>query len=87
MPGTLRFGAGMRPHDREFVMSFLWIPCPRENPFPGEISSAGRKQNADALRQADKDINNDAEFTAHNKNDDLDEGETARLGEDKNDLV
>jgi hypothetical protein len=58
-----------------------------ENPLPGQIGSTERKQNADALRQADKDINNDAEFTAHSKNDDLDEGETARLGEDKNDLV
>jgi hypothetical protein len=32
-------------------------------------------------------MNNDAEFTAHNKNDDLDEGETARLGENENDLI
>jgi len=32
-------------------------------------------------------MDSDAEFTAHSKNDDLDEGETARLGEDKNDLV
>ena len=31
--------------------------------------------------------NNDAEFIAHSKNDDLDEGETARLGGDENDLV
>ena len=31
-------------------------------------------------------MNNDAEFTAHSKNDDLDEGETARLGE-KNNLI
>ena len=29
----------------------------------------------------------DAEFTAHSKNDDLDEGETARLGEENTDLV
>ncbi|HEV8506894.1 MAG TPA: hypothetical protein VGQ53_15895 [Chitinophagaceae bacterium] len=58
-----------------------------ENPLPGEISPKERKENADALQQADKDINNDAEFTAHSKNDDLDEGETARLGEGKNDLV
>ena len=58
-----------------------------ENPLPGEISSKEKKENADALRQADKDIENDLEFSAHSKNDDLDEGETARLGEDKNDLV
>jgi hypothetical protein len=58
-----------------------------ENPLPGNITSKQRKENANALQQADKDMNNDAEFTAHSKNDDLDEGETARLGENKNDLV
>jgi hypothetical protein len=58
-----------------------------DHPLPGEISSEQRKENADALRQADKDIANDAEFSAHSKNDDLDEGETARLGDGKNDLV
>jgi hypothetical protein len=58
-----------------------------ENPLPGEINSKQKEKNAAALRQADKDISNDAELSAHNKNDDLDEGESARLGEDKNDLV
>jgi hypothetical protein len=32
--------------------------------------------------EAEKDIQNDAELSAHSPNDDLDEGETARLGED-----
>ena len=58
-----------------------------ENPLPGEITPRQKKANADALQQADNDMNNDAEFTAHNKNDDLDEGETARLGENENDLI
>lgn len=58
-----------------------------ENPLPGEIKPKQMEENANALRQAEKDMNKDAEFTAHNKNDDLDEGESARLGEDKNDLV
>jgi hypothetical protein len=58
-----------------------------ENPLPGEITPGQRKQNANALEQADKDMENDAEFTAHSKNDDLDEGETARLGGENNDLV
>ena len=57
-----------------------------ENPLPGDITPQQRKENANALQQADKDMNNDAEFTAHSKNDDLDEGETARLGEN-NDLI
>jgi len=55
-----------------------------ENPLPGDITPQQRKENANALQQADKDMNNDAEFTAHSKNDDLDEGETARLGENNN---
>ena len=58
-----------------------------ENPLPGEITPRQKKANADALQQADKDMNKDAGFTAYSKNDDLDEGETARLGEDKNDLI
>ena len=59
----------------------------RENPLPGEITPKQKKENASALKEAEKDMNNDPEFTAHSKNDDLDEGETARLGEDKTDLV
>ena len=39
------------------------------------------KNISEAHRQAEKDMKDDAEFTAHSKNDDLDEGETARLGE------
>ena len=40
-----------------------------------------------AHQQADKDIAKDPEFSAHSPNDDLDEAESARLGEDKTDLV
>ena len=39
-----------------------------------------------AHQQAEKDIANDPEFSAHSPNDDLDEAETARLGDDKNTL-
>lgn len=35
-----------------------------------------------AHQQADQDMEQDAELTASSPNDDLDEGETARLGED-----
>ena len=58
-----------------------------EYPLPGEINPEQKKQNTDAHQQADKDMIDDAELTAHNKNDDLDEGETARLGENSTDLV
>lgn len=40
-----------------------------------------------AHRQAERDIDADPEFSAHSPNDDLDEGETARLGEDKTGLI
>jgi hypothetical protein len=37
--------------------------------------------------QAEHDIEQDPDLSIHSPNDDLDEGETARLGEDKTDLV
>ena len=58
-----------------------------EYPLPGEISPEQKQKNANAHQEADKDMMDDAEFTAHSKNDDLDEGETARLGEENTDLV
>ncbi len=36
---------------------------------------------------ADHDIAEDADLSIHSPNDDLDEGELARLGGDKNDLI
>ncbi len=58
-----------------------------ENPLPHEISPAEKWDAAKAHQSAEKDMDEDVEFSAHSPNDDLDEGETARLGEDKNDLV
>lgn len=58
-----------------------------EHPLAGEIPPEQKKQNDDALQQADEDISNDADLSAHSKNDDLDEGETARLGEESTGLV
>lgn len=42
---------------------------------------------AAAYEEATKDIEQDPDLSIHSPNDDLDEGETARLGEDKTDLV
>lgn len=53
-----------------------------ENSLPGDISPRQRALNEAAHREAEKDISADAELSAHGPNDDLDEGETARLGED-----
>ncbi len=55
-----------------------------EHPLPQEISDEQRRLNESAHKEADKDMEDDAEFTASSPNDDLDEGETARLGEDTN---
>lgn len=40
-----------------------------------------------AHMEADKDIAKDPDLSIHSKNDDLDEGELARLGGDKSDLA
>lgn len=58
-----------------------------ENPLPGEISPVQRKRNSNAHQEAEKDMLDDADLTAHSPNDDLDEGESARLGEENTDLV
>ncbi len=46
-----------------------------------------RQAVAAAHEQAEKDMQEDPEFTASSPNDDLDEGESARLGEDKTDVI
>jgi hypothetical protein len=53
-----------------------------EHPLAQEISDEQRALNTSAHNEADKDMEEDAEFTASSPNDDLDEGETARLGEE-----
>ena len=53
-----------------------------EHPLRQEISDKQKALNESAHEQAEKDIAADPEFSAHSPNDDLDEGETARLGED-----
>ena len=59
---------------------------PRKNESPSGNSN-DPEQIKDALEQAEKDIAGDADLSIHSPNDDLDEGELARLGEDKTDLV
>jgi len=41
----------------------------------------------EAREEAEKDISSDADLSIHSPNDDLDEGETARLGNDETDIV
>lgn len=40
-----------------------------------------------AYEQAEQDIEQDPDLSIHSPNDDLDEAETAKLGEDKTDLI
>ena len=52
-----------------------------EHPLPQEISNKEKKQADAAHTAAEKDIDNDPDLSIHSPNDDLDEGESARLGE------
>lgn len=52
-----------------------------EAPLANQIPQEQKALNEKAHTEAEKDIEQDAELSAHSPNDDLDEGETARLGE------
>jgi hypothetical protein len=58
-----------------------------EHPLPQEISDDQRRINEAALEEAMHDIDEDPDLSLHSPNDDLDEGESARLGENTQDLV
>jgi hypothetical protein len=61
---------------------------PSINQLAAEAQQNKEMKNAkQAKAEAEKDLARDAGMSAQNENDDLDEGETARLGEDKTDLV
>jgi hypothetical protein len=57
-----------------------------EHPLRSEITDKQREQAAAAHDQAEEDMEDDAELTADSPNDDLDEEESARLG-DETDLI
>ena len=59
---------------------------PETRPNRSRVANA-RDEFERAHREAERDISADPEFSAHSPNDDLDEGETARLGEDKTGLI
>jgi hypothetical protein len=56
-------------------------------PSPAPDVEKENQNVAHAYEEASKDIDEDPDLSIHSPNDDLDEGETARLGEDKTDLV
>ena len=53
----------------------------KENETPRDQQSKENENISEAHRQAEEDMKDDAELTAQSPNDDLDEGESARLGE------
>jgi len=57
-------------------------PAEGKHEHPLALNEGEKKKAADAYRAAEKDIEQDPEISAHSPNDDLDEGETARLGDD-----
>ena len=63
------------------------IQSPETRPNASSRPRTAREEIERAHRQAEHDISADPEFSAHSPNDDLDEGETARLGEDKTGLI
>jgi hypothetical protein len=58
-----------------------------EHPLRQEISEQEKEKASNAHKEAENDMTNDAELSAHSPNDDLDEGETARLGEDTSEII
>ena len=58
-----------------------------EHPLPNEISKKEKEQAAAAHDSAEADIENDPDLSAQSPNDDLDEGESARLGEEETGLI
>jgi len=58
-----------------------------EHPLRQEIREGEMEKARVAHEQADRDMAEDAELSAHSPNDDLDEGETARLGEDMGGII
>jgi hypothetical protein len=58
-----------------------------EHPLRHEIDKKQKEVTDSAFENAMHDIDEDADLSIHSPNDDLDEGETARLGDDKPPLV
>lgn len=58
-----------------------------EPPLPQEIKASEKAVAGAAHEQAERDMEQDPDLSFHSPNDDLDEGETARLGEEDNPIT
>ncbi len=66
------------------------IPGKRKTDQGPENENEQKHENenvAAAHQEAEKDMDRDADLSIHSPHDDLDEGETARLGKDKTDII
>ncbi|HWB23835.1 MAG TPA: hypothetical protein VG738_00050 [Chitinophagaceae bacterium] len=60
----------------------------KKQELKADVERRARQEHVtEAHDEALKDIALDADFSIHNENDDLDEGELARLGEDENGVI
>jgi hypothetical protein len=65
-------------------------PRKKENNENENVKDQQARENkniAEAHDQAERDIEQDADLSIHSPNDDLDEGESARLGENPNGIL
>ncbi len=62
-------------------------PTQPDRAMQRDLEADKKEHVKEAREQADEDIEKDADLSIHSPNDDLDEGETARLGEDVNDII
>ncbi len=58
-----------------------------DHPRKHEITDKEKKTAESAREEAMDDIDHDPELSTHSPNDDLDEGETSRLGEDMSKII
>lgn len=58
-----------------------------EHPLRQEISEKDKEIAESAREEAMEDIDQDPDLSIHSPNDDLDEGESARLGEDTSKII
>ncbi len=74
-------------HDLEKMSMSVDKDPKGKHEHPLEISKEEKEKAGSAREEAMDDIDADPDLSIHSPNDDLDEGETARLGEDTSDII
>jgi len=73
--------------DKKPVIDTNKQPAQPDAAMQRDLEADKKEHVKEAREQADADIGKDADLSIHSPNDDLDEGETARLGEDVSDII